>query len=165
MSSGATSPRLGGEQDLAWRAAAAAAYNVLDGCETEEDFLHTNARLSTKNPPKFVDMMRKNYRLARERGQLERFKDVARNRDDTEYTQIQEEHLLPYLRNMRAKLLLAWSGSDDTVPVARGIKLLERAPQADMHIFAEAGHMVMIDRPSDFNDVVGTWLGGELLGR
>src|SRR3546814_429472 len=33
VSSGATAPRLGGEEDQAWLAAAAEAYNVLDGCE------------------------------------------------------------------------------------------------------------------------------------
>ncbi len=158
VSSGATAPRLGGELDQAWQTAAAAAYNVLDGCETEEDFLRTNAGLSTKNPPEFVDIMRKNYRLARQRGQLERFKEAARNRSDTEYTQVQEDYVLPYLRSMRARLLIAWSGCDQTVPVARGIKLLERAPQADMHIFADAAHMVMIDRPYEFNRVIGTWL-------
>lgn len=158
VSSGATAPRLGGDEDRAWQAAAASAYNVLDGCETEKDFLRTNARLSTKNPPEFVAILRRNYRLACESGQLERFKEAARTRSDTEYTQVQEDHLLPHLRTLRAKLFIAWSGGDDTVPVARGIKLLERAPQADMHIFANAAHMVMIDRPREFNRTVRAWL-------
>jgi pimeloyl-ACP methyl ester carboxylesterase len=158
VSSGATSPRLGGNEDHAWQAAAAAAYNVLEGCDTEEDFLRTNARLSTKNPPEFVELLKKNYRLACESGQLERFKQAARIKDDTGYTQVQEDHLLPHLPTMQAKLFIAWSGCDETVPVARGIKLLERAPQADMHIFANAAHMVMIDRPREFNGVIRDWL-------
>jgi pimeloyl-ACP methyl ester carboxylesterase len=158
VSSGATSPRLGGEEDRSWQAAASAAYNVLDGCETEEDFLRTNARLSTKNPPEFIRILKGNYRLACESGQLQRFKEAARKKDDTDYTQIQEDHLRPHLPSLRAELFIAWSGCDETVPVARGIKLLERAPQADMHIFADAGHMVMIDRPHDFNRILGAWL-------
>lgn len=158
VSSGATAPRLGGDEDRAWQAAAAAAYNVLDGCETEEDFLRTNARLSTKNPPEFVEILRKNYRLACESGQLQRFKEAARKRDDAEYTRVQEDHLLPHLRTLRGRLFIVWSGCDETVPVARGIKLLERAPQADMHIFADAAHMVMIDRPNEFNEILGAWL-------
>lgn len=158
VSSGATSPRLGGNEDHAWQAAAAAAYNVTEGCDTEEDFIRTNARLSTKNPPEFVELLKKNYRLACESGQLERFKQAARKKNDTEYTQIQEDHLLPHLCTMKAKLFIAWSGCDETVPVARGIKLLERAPQADMHIFADAAHMVMIDRPSEFNCILRAWL-------
>ncbi|MER8447356.1 alpha/beta hydrolase [Mesorhizobium sp. M1066] len=158
VSSGATAPRLGANEDHAWKSAAAAAYNVLEGCNTEEDFLRTNARLSTKNPPEFVELLRKNYRLACETGQLERFRQAARIKDDTEYIQIQEDHLLPHLPTMQAKLFLAWSRCDETVPVARGIKLLERAPQADMHIFADAAHMVMIDRPQEFNCIVSMWL-------
>ena len=158
-SSGATAPCLGGEEDRGWQAAAAAAYNVLDGCETVEDFLRTNGRLSTKNPPEFVEILRKNYRLACARGQLDRFKEAARKRNDTEYARIQEDHLLPHLRTMKAKLLIAWSGRDETVPITRGLKLLERAPQADMHIFADAAHMVMIDRPREFNSILGAWLG------
>lgn len=158
VSSGATAPRLGGELDREWQAAAAKAYNVLDGCETEDDFLRTNASLSLKGPPEFIDIMRENYRLARQRGQLERFKEAARSRTASDYTQIQEDHLLPHLATMKAKLFIAWSGCDETVPVARGIKLLERAPQADMHVFADAAHMVMIDRPHAFNSTLAAWL-------
>ena len=158
VSSGATAPRLGGDGDRAWQAAAASAYNVLDGCETEESFLRTNAQLSTKNPPEFVEILRKNYRLACEAGQLDRFKEAARIRSDSEYTQVQEDYLLPHLHTLRARLFIAWSGCDETVPVARGIKLLERAPHADMHIFAHAAHMVMVDRPREFNKIIRAWL-------
>jgi pimeloyl-ACP methyl ester carboxylesterase len=160
VSSGATAPRLGGAQDRSWQDAAARAYDVLEGCETEDDFLRTNASLSVKNPAEFVEILRKNYREARRRGQLERFKEAARSRGDTDYTRIQEDYLLPRLGAMQAELFLAWSGQDDTVPVARGIKLLERAPQADMHIFADAAHMVMVDRPHEFNYVLAGWLSG-----
>jgi len=159
VSSGATAPRLGGDLDQAWEGAAAQAYNVLGGCETEEEFLQTNASLSLTNPPLFTDIMRENYRLARQRGQLERFKDAARVRNGSDYTRIQEEYLLPFLGSLRAPLLLAWSGHDSTVPVSRGIKLLERAPQADMYVFAKAAHMLMIDRPHAFNTTLTAWLG------
>ncbi|APH71672.1 alpha/beta fold hydrolase [Aquibium oceanicum] len=158
-SSGATAPRLGGDLDRAWESAAAQAYDVLGGCETEEAFLRTNAALSLTNPPTFIDIMKENYRLARRRGQLERFKDAALLRGDSDYTRVQEEHLLPFLGEMRARLLLAWSGRDATVPVSRGLKLLERAPQADMHVFADAAHMLMIDRPRAFNAMLAMWLG------
>lgn len=158
VSSGATAPRLGGDLDRAWESAAAQAYNVLGGCDTEEEFLRTNASLSLTNPPAFIDIMRENYRLARQRGQLERFKDAARVRGDSDYTRIQEEYLLPYLGTMRAPLFLAWSGHDPTVPVSRGLKLLQRAPHADMYVFAHAAHMLMIDRPHAFNTALATWL-------
>lgn len=159
VSSGATAPRLGGDLDQPWESAAARAYDVLGGCETEDEFLQTNASLSLANPPAFINIMRQNYRLARQRGQLERFKDAARARGDSDYTRIQEDHLLPFLGGMQAPLFLAWSGRDPTVPVSRGLKLLERAPQADMYVFADAAHMLMIDRPHAFNATLAAWLG------
>lgn len=158
VSSGATAPRLGGDLDRSWESASAQAYDVLQGCETEDEFLRTNASLSLTNPSAFIDIMRKNYHLARQRGQLERFKEAARVRGDSDYTRIQEEHLFPFLGEMQASLFLAWSGRDPTVPVARGFALLERAPQADMHVFAGAAHMLMIDRPHAFNATLATWL-------
>jgi len=147
-SSGATAPRLGGDLDRPWESAAARAY----------DFLRTNACLSLTNPPAFSDIMRANYRLARQRGQLERFKQAARAGGGGDYTRVQEEHLLPFLGGMKASLFLAWSGRDATVPVSRGVALLARAPQADMHVFADSAHMLMIDRPHAFNAMLAMWL-------
>lgn len=158
VSSGATAPRLGGEADRAWEAAAAKAYDVIDGCETEDDFLRTNSNLCLTNPPEFIGIMRENYRLAVRRGQLKRFKEAARSGGDTDYTLVQENHLLPHLGTMKAKLFIAWSGCDETVPIARGMKLLERAPQADLHVFADAAHMVMVDRSDAFNRILAAWL-------
>lgn len=158
VTSGATSPRLGGDLDRDWCAAAAVAYNVADGCETEDDFIRTNSRLSTTNPPDLIEILRANYRIARERGQLDRFKSAARGDGYMDYTQIQEDFVLPYLKDAPVEVLIAWATHDETVPVARGIKLLERVPQADMHIFSNAAHMVMIDRSDEFNSILAAWL-------
>ena len=46
-SSGATAPRLGGELDRPWESAAARAYDVLGGCETEDDFIRTRQGTAT----------------------------------------------------------------------------------------------------------------------
>jgi pimeloyl-ACP methyl ester carboxylesterase len=158
VASGATAPTLGGDLDSGWSAAAAAAYDVTGGCETVEEFLATNSRLSTTNPPEFVHILRANYRLARERGQLERFKAASMNGDYRQYKRLQEDLLLPHLSEASARILLVWAGADATVPVARGMKLLERVPQADMHILAGAAHMVMIDRAEAFNSLLLGWL-------
>lgn len=158
VTSGATAPALGGALDKDWSVAAAAAYNVGTGCETEDDFIRTNSRLSVTNPTPFLDMLRANYRLARARGQLERFKAAAQNGDYRSYTKIQEEKILPHLKHAPARKLLLWASEDATVPVSRGIKLLKHLPGADMRVFADAAHMVMIDRPTAFNFMLSNWL-------
>lgn len=158
VASGATAPMLGGDLDRGWSAAAAAAYDVTGGCESLENFLSTNSRLSSTKPPEFLDILRSNYALARERGQLERLKDVAMHGDYREYNRLQEDLLLPRLHQATARILLVWAGADATVPVARGMKLLEQVPQADMHILGGAAHMVMIDRSEAFNCLLLGWL-------
>ena len=132
--------------------------DVIAGCETVEEFLLTNSRLSSTNPGDFVEIMRGNYILARQRGQLERFKAASMHRDHQQYNQLQEDVLLPHLHRARARILLLWSGADATVPMARGVELLKRAPSADMLVFGGAAHMVMIDRPEAFNSVLLAWL-------
>jgi pimeloyl-ACP methyl ester carboxylesterase len=51
-----------------------------------------------------------------------------------------------------------WSGDDPTVPVERGLALRRLLPRADMHVFARAQHMLMLDRAQSFNQVLRTWL-------
>lgn len=151
VTSGATAPRLRTDQDAAWSAAAAAAYDVEGGCATEESFVETIGRLSTTNPPDYLAILRSNYRDARQNGQFERLCAASTKGDYAGYTQVQEEWLFPFLGSIEARIMLVWAGADATVPIARGIKLLERLPAADMHILADAAHMVMIDRSETFN--------------
>lgn len=151
VASGATAPVLGGELDRDWSAAAAAAYDVTTGCETADDFLARNSSLSSTNPPDLVEILRENYRLARQRGQLERLRAASLKGDYRDYNRVQEEALLPHLHRVPARVLLIWGGADATVPVARGVRLLERVPQADMHVLGGAAHMLMIDRAPAFN--------------
>lgn len=161
VASGATAPVLGGDLDRDWSAAASAAYDVTGGCETIEDFLTTNSRLSKTNPADLTAILRENYVLARDRGQLERLKAASVQGDYRRYNQIQEDVLLPNLHRLDARVLLIWPAADETVPVTRGVKLLERVPQADMHILGGAAHMVMIDRDKAFNDLLLAWLARE----
>lgn len=151
VASGATAPRLGAEADAAWSAAAEAVYDVAGGCTTEEDFVATIAPLSTTNPPDYLDLMRRNYRDARNSGQFERLIEASVKGDYKNYTRLQEEMLFPGLPQITARTLLIWAGADATVPVARGVALLDLLPDADMHVLGHAAHMVMIDRPRAFN--------------
>lgn len=151
IASGATAPRLGAGRDADWSAAAAAAYDVAGGCATEEDFIRTIGRLSLTNPPDYLDLLRANYRQARENGQFERLIAASTKGDYASYVRVQEEALFPHLAQIAAPVMLVWAREDATVPVARGVALLDRIPWADLHVLANAAHMVMIDRPDTVN--------------
>ncbi|SEM38786.1 2-hydroxymuconate semialdehyde hydrolase [Roseovarius azorensis] len=161
VTSGATAPRLGGEADADWSAAAAAVYDVAGSCTTEDDFIATIAPLSTTNPPDYLDVMRRNYRAARNSGQFERLTEASFKGDYKSYTRLQEEMLVPSLSEITARTLLIWAGADATVPVARGVALLDLLSSADMHVLGRAAHMVMIDRPRAFNRLLMDFLDGE----
>jgi pimeloyl-ACP methyl ester carboxylesterase len=158
VTSGATAPVFGDYRDAAWSAAAAAAYNVKDGCETVDDFIKTATSWSETFPTDFEQILRENYNFAIRKGQLERLKEVAQNGDYKNYNKIQYTHILPFLADVEARVLLVWAANDKTVPVERGHMLRAFCPSADMHVFASAAHMVMIDRSRDFNALMSNWL-------
>lgn len=157
VTSGATAPRLGTDDDAIWSAAASLAYDV-EGCATEAAFISTIGRLSKTNSPEYLAILRSNYRDARKNGEFERLCEASTKGDYVGYTQVQEEWLFPFLQSIEARIMLIWAGEDDTVPLARGMKLLERLPNADMHILAGAAHMVMIDRTETFNTILRDFL-------
>lgn len=158
VASGATAPAIGTADDRYWSAAAAAVYDVAGGCASEEGFLRTISRLSVTNPPEYLDILRENYRHARRSGQFERLIAASTKGDYAGYVRLQEEALFPHLSQIKARIMLIWARADDTVPVARGTKLLELLPGADMHILARAAHMVMIDRTAAFNGLLCDFL-------
>lgn len=157
VASGGTAPRLGDARDAGWSKAATQVYDVLGGCTSEADFIRTIEPLSTTNPPEYIDLLRSNYRKARANGQYERLCRASLNGDYARYTELQERALFPRLSRLQARALLVWAGADPTVPVARGLKLMELMPAADMVVLASASHMVMIDRPDAFNRALVGW--------
>ncbi|WP_118135514.1 alpha/beta fold hydrolase [Oceanicella sp. SM1341] len=161
VASGATAPATGdAAQDAAWAAAGARVYD-LRPCDTEAGFLRTIAPLSLTNPPDYLALMRGNYRTAIASGQRERLAAAAAAGGTwRDYVRLQEEHLFPRLGGLSQPALLAWAACDETVPVARALRLHERMPGADLHVFARAAHMVMIDRPEAFNALLLHWLEG-----
>lgn len=161
VTSGATAPATGTAEDAVWGAASAAAYDVAGGCATEEGFVSTIGRLSATNPPEYLDILRANYRQARRNGQFERLVAASVRGDYESYVRVQEETLFPHLSKIEARILLIWARADVTVPISRGIALLDLLPGADMHVLAGAAHMAMIDRPGAFNRVLRGFLSAD----
>ena len=158
VTSGATAPYLGGDADAEWMAAAKAAYNDPSRFDSEDDFVRTSARLSRAADPRYEALLRENYRRAVEVGQERMFRDMPPEESHyPAYVKLQEEHLFPYLDALSIPVLLIWAEQDATVPVARGLKLLERIPRAEFHLFRDAAHNVMHDQAHGFNRLLRAW--------
>ena len=161
VTSGATAPYLGGDADREWMAAAAAAYNDPSRFDSEDDFVRTSARLSRAADPCYEAILRDNYRRAVETGQDRMFREMpAEDANYETYVKLQEEHIFPHLEALSIPTLLVWAEDDTTVPVARGLKLLERIPGAEFHLFRDAAHNVMHDQAEGFNRLLRSWCAG-----
>lgn len=85
----------------------------------------------------------------------DRLADVvaARDRDRTE---------LPLDFDVLAKLdipvLLIHGVQDVVIPVSRTWELLNTIPSSDAHIFNQCGHWSQVEKASEFNEVVGSYL-------
>ena len=65
------------------------------------------------------------------------------------------EDLLP---GLRARTLVVWGTRDALVPVTLGRLLAGAIPGAIFHEFPRAGHVVMVDAPREFNELVLAFL-------
>ena len=158
VTSGATAPYLGGDADDEWKAAASAAYNDPSRFDSEDDFVRTSARLGRAEDSRYEAILRENYRRAVEVGQERMFREMpAEDSNYDAYVKLQEEHVFPHLDALSIPTLLVWAEDDATVPVARGLKLLERIPGAEFHLFRNAAHNVMHDQAEGFNRLLRSW--------
>lgn len=161
VTSGGTAPRLGGELDRGWMEASKSAYDYSGGADTEDAFIRANASLSHGADPALERLLRENYRRAAAAGQIEMFRNLpADERDLDLYLRLQETHIHPYLAALETPTLIVWASSDPTVPVERGVALMRLFPQADLHVFGGASHMVMLDRAEGFNRLLAGWCAG-----
>lgn len=158
VTSGGTAPRLGGALDRGWMEASKSAYDYSGGADTEDSFIRANSSLSRVGNPALERLLRENYRRAAAAGQIAMFRNLsADERDLDRYVQLQERHIHPHLAALTTPTLIVWASNDPTVPVERGVALLRLIPQADLHVFGGASHMVMLDRAEGFNRLLAGW--------
>jgi len=161
VTSGGTAPRLGGALDRGWMEASKSAYDYGGGADTEDGFIRANGSLSRAADPALERLLRGNYRRAAAAGQIEMFRNLpADERDLDLYVRLQETHIHPHLAALETPTLIVWASSDPTVPVERGVALMRLFPQADLHVFGGASHMVMLDRAEGFNRLLAGWCAG-----
>lgn len=153
VTSGSTAPRLGGKRDKEWIRAAKEAYNWELEASSEENYIKNFKQNMLFNLQALSDhTLRTNYRQAKQSGNIQLYLNLPPEETDPNiYYSMQEKYLFPYLSQMKVSTLLVWASDDSTVPVGRGLRLMEIIPNADMYIFDKAKHMVMIDRSEEFN--------------
>ena len=100
--------------------------------------------------------LKRYYDDAVQTGALEIY--IAASRDTSAsavaYAGYHQEYVAPYASSLTTPTLLVWGRDDDFAPYKPGLQLLEMMPTAEMHLFPEAKHMVMIDQPAAFNKLV-----------
>ena len=160
VTSGATSPLLGGDADKEWLATADHSYDYREHSDNADDFVEVNHRIFFTPAADFDAQLPENYHRAVEAGQLATVNEISSSvwSDLDTYYRVQEEHIYPFLDKLTLPIMLLWAAEDGTVPVARGVKLMEMIPHSEMHIFNRARHMVMFDRSEGFNRLLAGWV-------
>ncbi len=154
VASGGTAPALGDGRDAAWIEASARAYDYIGRAVDEDTFVRSEGHLRYGDDPHFEAILRENFRRALTSGNVAAFVDRARrNPGYTNYTALQERHILPHLPTLRLPTLLVWGGRDETVPAERGLALRALIPGSKM-IVLDGGHWVMHEAVGRFADVV-----------
>ena len=157
VASGATAPQFGDERDIPILAAAAETYDWELEASSEDAFVEAFKRGMYFYPERMnEDILRANYREAKESGNMALYLDLPPAVDDTEtYFAIVREHVHPYLPQLDVETLLVWANNDPTVPVEQGRALMDMIPNAELHVLNHAKHMVMVDASEGFNRLLG----------
>lgn len=156
VTSGSTAPRLGGRRDAPWMRAARQAYDWRLEASSEESYIRNFKRAMLYDRRGVPDsLLRTNYRQAKRSGNIWHFLNLPPEESNLRaYYSIQGKYVFPWLNEMKIPTLLVWASNDETVPVERGLRLMEMIPNSEMHIFDRAKHMVMIDRAEAFNRLI-----------
>ena len=153
VASGATAPQFGDERDLPVLAAAAETYDWELEASSEEAFVEAFKRGMYFYPERMdEEILRANYREAKNSGNMALYLNLPPVVGDPEtYFAIVREHVHPYLPELDVETLLIWANNDPTVPVEQGRALMDMIPNAELHVFNHAKHMVMVDASEGFN--------------
>ncbi len=97
----------------------------------------------------------RNHEVHRAREEVTESSIEARNAN----VSIDGKHISEFVSQLKMPVFLVWGKHDEGVArLANGLKLYERIPGAEMHIFDNAKHMPMVDSPHRFVTVVSDFL-------
>lgn len=72
-----------------------------------------------------------------------------------------ERDLRPIMGDVRAPTLVIWGAEDRTIPVEMGLELLSGIPDSRMRLVGGAGHVPLLDKPTEMLGLVRDFLEGE----
>ncbi|WP_232665480.1 alpha/beta fold hydrolase [Pseudonocardia sp. TRM90224] len=87
-------------------------------------------------------------------GQAAFYRQLAARLDDQRYT----DSMQARYATIDVPVLVCWGEDDGWVPVDRGRDLAARIPGADLRVFADAGHLLHEDRPSELTGALVDFL-------
>jgi pimeloyl-ACP methyl ester carboxylesterase len=88
-------------------------------------------------------------------GQAAFYRQIAQA--DQRYT----DEIEPLYPTMQVPVLIVWGIEDTWIPVDRAHRLAERIPGAQLHLVADAGHLIQLDAPTHLTAVLQRWLMSE----
>lgn len=158
MTSGGTSPAFNDERDKEWMEASRRMYDCDGGQPSEDEHVTAIRRQVGRWEPRLDAEIRNSYRRAVGNQQFEMLRRAPQAEQDYAlYTRLQEQHIFPDLHKLKSPVLLLWSRNDATVPLGRGLLLLDMLPHADFHAVSNTGHALMLTRPAAVNGVLRGW--------
>lgn len=158
LTSGGTAPPFGDARDQSWMEASDALYDYRRTTPTADELIAGLKKLLKRWDASIEAQARASHADAAAKGQFEMLANApAAEKDYRLYTKLQEAHIHPRLKDLACPTLLLWSRNDATVPVGRGLLLLDMIRQADFHVLADTAHSLMIDRPDAVNGIITQW--------
>ncbi len=69
-------------------------------------------------------------------------------------------NLREYLSEIKIPVLLVWGKNDNITPAFVGEEFQKLLPNAELHLIDECGHAAMMEKPEEFNAILGNFLNG-----
>ncbi len=77
-----------------------------------------------------------------------------------DFTACNKFDMLDKLTEIKTKTLIISAGEDSLTPVKYGKYLANRILYSEMHMIKQAGHMMMLEQPQQFNKLISNFLAG-----
>lgn len=78
------------------------------------------------------------------------------------FRNIVNEDLMPYLKNIRAKVLLIWGNKDEATPIQNGNTMHKLIPNSELIVIDGTNHFTYLQKPNLINQIIFEQLKDEI---
>jgi pimeloyl-ACP methyl ester carboxylesterase len=103
------------------------------------------------------DLVRNRYQASIANGAHETYVEMFTDKHNATALGISEDEV----RSIRTRTLLVHGREDKVIPLEIALNMVRLLPDADLAVFARCGHWTQIERSTDFNNLVGHFLGAK----